>query len=219
MEIKIGVGNIVKFIVAVLLICLDICSTYLILTAGTEESTLSELVITSVFGLGVFCFLTWYAISKVVPKHLKEMRAVKKYLSLSQLRELVRDETFVPLRLPAKFKNKLSKGDFKEYEKELLVSKNWICANNILIPKKMIVSVTASHEENLDILYCKLVSQSTYEFACFRRNRQNSERDYIEYFSNNKEFSNISNIANIAEYTEEFAKKVHTSEEFLKFIQ
>ncbi len=218
MKLKFGFKNIRNFILALLLFSYGIYMIYIYLYESPEITALSELIIGLVFMTIITCFSVWYGVIQVVPKQFKVMRAVKKFISYSELKELVKDEVFVSASLPYKIKKDLSKSAIKRYENNFLVSKNWVYADKVMIPKKMIVSVKASFSDNVDTFYLELVNKGSFEFAVVRCGNKETKKYLTKYFSENTKISGIKNITDANEYINMFKQSVRTKDDFLRFI-
>ncbi len=219
MNLKYGIKNIVKFILILMIISIELLTVYLIICDSHELDSLYSLIPILLFWLFVISFSVKYAINQIVPKYLKVMRAVKKYISFPQLKELVKDEVFLPVDLPVSIKKHFSKSELKSFNKGFLVSENWVYVNNVLIPKKMIVSIKKSFLGRRDTFSLSLVNNANYEFAIVYCENDKTTKKLITYFSRNIQISNMRNIDNCDKYIEEFKNAVHTNEDFIKYIQ
>ncbi len=218
MKLSFGIKNVVKFILALMMSGLSLYISCMIIYEKSEIDNLYDLF----FALGVQLFILYfsarYAISQIIPKQFKEMRAVKKFISFSELKGLVENEIFAPLDLLPSVRNIASKSAIKEFEKGLLVSQNWIYANNVMIPKKMIVSISVRYSHHRHIFTCNLVNSSEFEFASIRLDSDDKAKHLTDYFGRCFGISDTRNITNIDEHIEKFKKDIHTKEDFLQYI-
>ncbi len=217
MDLKFGIKNIINFLMSLIAIWYAVFM-FIITIEERSDYYLSTFLFTLALFVALFIYMVKNAISQVVPKYYKVMRVVHKYITFSDLRELVKDEVFEPVELPLRIQRKHPKRNIKAFKRDFLVSENWVYANKVMIPKNMIVAVRPSFYRKLDIFYFTLVDKSDYEFATFSSSGNESKVYFTKYFSQNEQISNIRNITNAEQYIEKFKNEVRTKEDFLRFI-
>ncbi len=218
MKLTFGVKNVIKFIIALLPVFYTLYMIHIIIDERSETTSLYSFFVGLVFLLIILIFSVKNAVNQIVPKYLKVMRAVNKYITFSELGALVKEEVFAPLELPASIKSMLSKSAIKEFEKGLLISQNWVYAYKVMIPKKMIVSIGVRCSHYRNIFCCNLVSKSNYDFASIRLDSNKHARLLTDYFGRCFGVDDRINATKSGELIEKFKKEVRTKEEFLKYI-
>ncbi len=219
------IKKLLNFLLASFLLSLEIITVYLFLFESPEMTT-SELLISLIF-YSIFIYFTFrYFISNLIPKYFKEMRVVHKYITFSELKDLLKDEVFKPVDFPNIVLKILSKSKLKSFNKEFLISDNWVCINKMMIPKKMISSIRAravryyatSNSDtisNLDITCIDLLNGKSYEFGPLYQ----ESKKLINYLNKGNEIANLRDTKDKVERINNFKKEIITKEQFLEFIK
>ncbi len=221
MEIKFRLKNLVNIVIAILLISYEVFMLHVFLYESPELEGTIELIIT-LFILAFLTFLTFkLLIINLIPRFFKEMRAVRRYITLKELNTLIKDEVFVPINLPKALVKKLKKKDIKYLTKNFLVSDKWICVDRILVPKKMVASIKSrimiykSVPPDFEIVVFNLANKYSFEFEYMSY----SVSKVVKYLNTKDITGNLKNITSEEKYVEIFKEKVKTKEDFINFIR
>ena len=164
-------------------------------------------------------FLIYYFVSnikeQICPKYFKCMQAVTKYIKYKDLRELLRDEKFIEFEFPQDIVEILRRYGVKAKHYEVQFSQNWIYAEGVYIPKKMVWGTSASEGvyNRLDKMMFELIDDEEIQFGCFHRCCGIPGT----YFDQGIEIPTIKNKR--AYSKKKFKEAVKTREDFLNFLK
>ncbi len=221
MKLGFKISNVIKFIVAILLIVYEVYMIYVFLFESPEIESTLELFMTLGIAIGALYVTMRYAISNIIPKYFKAMRVVNKFITFNELKDCICNESFIPVDLPSYIIKTIKKSTYKNFSKSLLISENWVYADKVMIPKKMIVAVGSRPLKicytppHFSIMYFLLANGRKYEFG----DTSYDAELLTEYLNKGKEINNIKYITHSDKYIENFKNKIKTKEEFLKFIR
>ena len=152
--------------------------------------------------------------AQIFPNHFKCMDAVGNYIDYKDLKELLKDEGFVPFEFPQDIVDILRQYRVKAKHYEIQFSENWVYVRGVYIPKKMIIGTYAREFVNnhLDEMRFELVNECTISFGCFHRCCGIPEA----YFNKGIEIPNIKQ--RIGYRTKKFKETVKTKEDFINFL-
>ena len=152
--------------------------------------------------------------AQIFPNYFKCMDAVGDYIDYKDLKELLKDEEFVPFEFPQDIVDILRQYRVKAKHYEIQFSENWVYARGVYIPKKMIIDTYAREFVNnhLDEMHFELVNEYKISFGYFHRCCGIPEA----YFNKAIEIPNIKQ--RMGYRTKKFKETVKTKEDFLEFL-
>lgn len=221
-----GVKNIIIFTLMLPFIAINtifIISIIGSLFNGFEISVVPFAVIMIFMSSWFLVVVTNKAISQVVPKYFKCMKAVRKYITFNDLKELLKNEEFIPIEFPeyvkATFpKKRISLGWNLKYDLQL--SEKWVCAQGVYIPKKIIIDIYNSLMIGgaPTIAFCTTIDEyvDKYEIGLFPA----VYIDVMRYFKLGNEIPNLKKGEKTREnFIKKFKEEIQTREAFLSFLQ
>ena len=164
----------------------------------------------------IFTGLSWDNIrTQIFPKHFKCMSAVTEYIKYKDLKELLEDEKFVPFEFPQDIVQVLREHHVKAKQYKIQCSQNWVYAQGVYIPKKMIRGTFAweGGYNRLDEMAFELIDGAKIEFGYFDR----CCGIPAAYFEKGIEIPTIKNKRAYSE--KKFKESVKTREDFLDFLK
>ncbi len=153
---------------------------------------------------------------------------ISKFVSYNELKELIKDEEFVPVDFPTNIHQQLSKREKKVLDKNLQVSKYWVCIRGVYIPKKMISSVHVQYLERIGNppLRFMTIENATVHLGYFALLTPNykvghfaiATRSIARYLREGKDIPTLKKPYSKWKEYYDLYKTVETKEDFIQFI-
>ncbi len=207
-----GVKNILVVIINIPLVF--ICTMY---TLAACHELLTGNISGALMGVPGAAFVYYFGFniqSNIFPKYFKCMQAVTRYIEYKDLKDLLKDEEFVPFEFPQDIVQILREYHIRDKHYKIQFSQNWIYADGVYITKKMFWGTWASEVgyNRVHKIMFELIENERIIFGYFHRCCGIPEA----CFDKGIEIPSIKNRKRCSK--KKFKNIVKTKEEFLKFL-
>ncbi len=216
MNIKFKTSNYIKFLFAIMLVAFEIFMIYITIYESPEIKSDFERYGSVLFILGTLYFTVRFAVSQVSLTHSVYMKAVRKFMDFKTLSDSIRGEVFRSIEFSEELKENLSKGDIKSFSKSFLISENWVSANKVLIPKKMIVGVSIRSVDSeeyhpiIDALEIRTIDGNKFDVGPLSTKCD----EVANYLEKGNEIKNLKNTKDKEKIINDFKHKIKNKDDF-----